>query len=70
MQINKPAGGAAIADRFKLDVPAKGAAKSAPAGSGAMLAVVIGLVALAVAGFLSYKLYDHATYMQEKVAQG
>ena len=64
------AGGATIADRFKLDVPAP----SAKSGGGtvgkkaAMIALVVGLVALTVAGILTIVLYQHWDYLCNQVA--
>ena len=54
-------GGATIADRFKLDksdVPARPAL-----GKAATVAAVAGLIALAVAGILTYILWQHWTYL-------
>ena len=64
------AGGATIADRFKLDVPEP----SAKSGGGtvgkkaAMIALVVGLVALTVAGILAFVLYQHWDYLCNQVA--
>ena len=55
-------GGATIADRFKLDAPAQ--TKSAGAGVGTKIAVVAGLVALAVVGILAYTLYGHWEFLK------
>ena len=58
-----PSGGATIADRFKLDAtePAK---RPAGAGVGTKVAVAAALVALAVAGILTYTLYDHWEFLK------
>ena len=56
-------GGATIADRFKLDMPDPNAQK-APAGKGALFAVIAGVLALAVAGILTFVIYQHWTYLQ------
>ena len=56
-------GGATIADRFKLDMPDPNARK-APAGKGALFAVVAGLLALGAAGVLTFVLYQHWTFLQ------
>ena len=55
-------GGAAIADRFKLDVPDPNAKKST--GVGTILAVEAGFLALAVAGILTFVLYTHLDFLQ------
>lgn len=55
-------GGAAIADRFKLDMTDPSANKK-PAGKGAMFAVLAGVIALAVAGFLTFLLYQHWEFL-------
>ena len=55
-------GGATIADRFKLDLtePAK---KPAAGGPAATVAAVAGLLALAVAGILTYILWQHWEFL-------
>ncbi len=65
-----PTGGAAIADRFKLDAPAPGKGKgggAAPHGTinktAALVALIAGFVALAVAGILTWTLYQHWEYL-------
>ena len=58
------AGGAAIADRFKLDLQDANAKKGASGGVSAMIAGVFALVALAVAGLLTYKLYAHWEFLK------
>lgn len=55
-------GGATIADRFKLDMPDPNA-KKAPAGKGTMCAVIAGVLALAVAGFLTFVIYQHWQFL-------
>ena len=56
------AGGATIADRFKLDMtePAK---KPAAGGPASRIAAVAGLLALAVAGILTYILWQHWEFL-------
>lgn len=56
------AGGATIADRFKLDMtePAKKPASGGPAST---IAAVAGLLALAVAGILTYILWQHWEFL-------
>ena len=56
------AGGATIADRFKLDMtePAK---KPAVNGTATTVAGIAGLVALIVAGILTYILYQHWEFL-------
>ena len=56
------AGGATIADRFKLDMTDPNA-KKAPAGKGTMCAVIAGVLALAVAGFLTFVIYQHWQFL-------
>ena len=55
-------GGAVIADRFKLDMtePAK---KPAAGGPASTIAAVAGLLALAVAGILTYILWQHWEFL-------
>jgi len=55
-------GGAAIADRFKLDMPDPSAQKVA-AGKGTTFAVIAGLLALAVVGVLTYVLWQHWEFL-------
>ena len=57
-------GGAAIADRFKLDIQDTSAKKSSSGGTAAMVAGIVALAALAVAGLLTYKLYDHWEFLK------
>ena len=58
----KPAAGnGAVADRFKLDAPAP--SKGVPAGKGATVAAIAGLVALVVAGILTYVLWQHWDFL-------
>lgn len=57
-------GSAAIADRFKLDMQDAGAKKSSSGGVSAMVAAIFALVALGVAGLLTYKLYAHWEFLQ------
>ena len=56
------AGGATIADRFKLDMtePAK---KPAVSSTASTVAAVAGLLALAVAGILTYILWQHWEFL-------
>ena len=56
------AGGATIADRFKLDMtePEK---KPAAGGKATTCAVAAGLIALAVAGILTYILWQHWEFL-------
>ena len=61
-QAASPAGGATIADRFKLDVPEKPVSKGA--GTATKIAVVAALIALAVAGILAFTLYDHWEFLK------
>lgn len=54
---------ATIADRFRLDVPDANAKKSA-SGAATTVAVVAGLAALAVAGILTFIMYQHWSFLQ------
>ena len=56
------AGGATIANRFKLDMtePEK---KPAAAGASTTVAGIAGLIALVVAGILTYILYQHWEFL-------
>lgn len=56
-------GGAAIADRLKLDVPDK-AASAKTTSTGTKIAVIAALVALVVAGILAFTLYDHWEFLK------
>lgn len=68
MTIKKPAkeGGAAIADRFRLDKPAEGrkASSSEEGGVALKIAVACGAIALIVAGALTYTLWTHWEFLQ------
>ena len=79
MKIKKPAkpatpaaataaGGATIADRFKLDLPAPGAAKKAASGTvsakGASIALGAALVGLAIVGILTFVIYQHWEFLK------
>ena len=54
-------GGATIADRFKLDTPPP--VKSG-AGTGTKIAVAAAVIALIVAGVLTYTLYGHWEFLK------
>ena len=56
-------GGATIADRFKLDMQDPNAKKSS-GGVGTTIAAVAGLVALAVAGVLTFIIYQHWEFLK------
>lgn len=57
-------GGATIADRFKLDLTDPAALKAASVGKkGTTAAFVAGLIALAVAGLLTFTLYQHWAFL-------
>lgn len=51
-------GSAVLADRFKLDLQDPGPKRSS-AGAAATVAAVAGLIALAVAGILTFVIYQH-----------
>ena len=55
---------ATIADRFKLDMPDPAAAKKSSGGAGAMIALVAGLLALAVSGVLTFIIYQHWEFLK------
>lgn len=55
-------GGATIADRFKLDMPDPNAGK-ASGGVGTVCAVIAGVLALAVSGFLTFMIYQHWQFL-------
>lgn len=59
----QPAGGATIADRFKLDA-AEPVKKSADTGVATKVAVIAALAALAIAGLLTYTLYGHWEFLK------
>ena len=50
-------GGATIADRFKLDIPAEKTTKGP--GKSTAVAFIAGLAALAVVGILTFVMYQH-----------
>lgn len=59
-----PAGGVAIADRFRLDVPAGPSAKNGTISkTAALCALIAGGISLAVAGILTFLLYSHWEYL-------
>lgn len=58
-----PAGGATIADRFKLDLSDPGAKKPAAGGKAAACTLAAGLAALAAAGILAYLLWQHWEFL-------
>ena len=57
------AGGATIADRFKLDLQDPNAAK-ASAGAGTIAALIAAVLALVAAGVLTFVLYQHWEFLQ------
>lgn len=57
------AGGATIADRFKLDMPDPAASKP-KSGIGTTIAVVAAFAALAVVGILTFVIYQHWEFLQ------
>lgn len=61
------AGGAAIADRFKLDaVPAGPSAKNGTISkTAAATALAFGFVAFLIAGILTFMLYQHWDYLMQ-----
>ena len=58
-------GGATIADRFKLDLPDPNATAARMVGKkAAMAALIVGLVALGLAGLLTFPLYSHWEFLK------
>ena len=60
--------GPMIADRFKLDAPDQNAKKGSVGKKAATAALVAALVALAVAGILTFVLYQHWDFLCNQVA--
>ena len=61
--------GATIADRFKLDVPDASAKKGGSVSkTAATIALVVGFISLAVAGILTFVLYQHWDFLCNQVA--
>ena len=58
------AGGAAIADRFKLDLQDPAAKKGSSGGVAATIAAIAGFAALIVAGVLTFIIYQHWEFLQ------
>ena len=58
------AGGAAIADRFKLDLQDPAAGKRSSGGAGATIAALAGFAALVVAGVLTFVIYQHWEFLK------
>ena len=59
-----PEGGVAIADRFRLDVPAAAAPTAGTVSrKAATVALIFGLIALAVSGILVFILYKHCAFL-------
>ena len=52
-------GSAVLADRFKLDLQDPNAKRGSSGGAAATVAAVAGLIALAVAGILTFVIYQH-----------
>ena len=59
-----PAGGAAIADRFKLDLQDPSQKKASSDGVAGTIAAVAGFVALGVAGILTFIIYQHWEFLK------
>ena len=64
MSAEAAAPSAAIADRFRLDVPDENAKKKSSGGAATTVAVLAGVAALAVAGILTFIIYQHWTFLQ------
>ena len=58
------AGGAAIADRFKLDLQDPSAKKGSSGGKAAAAAAIAGFIALIVAGVLTFIIYQHWEFLR------
>lgn len=58
------AGGAAIADRFKLDLQDPAEKKSSSGGIAATIAGIAGFIALGVAGILTFVIYQHWEFLK------
>ena len=58
------AGGAAIADRFKLDLQDPSAKKGSGGGKAATVAAIAGFIALIVAGVLTFIIYQHWEFLK------
>lgn len=64
MTVHPSSGGAAIADRFRLDAtPGPSAKNGTISRKAAQAALIAGFVCLALAGILTYMLYDHWSYL-------
>ena len=64
-----PQTGATIADRFKLDMPDASAKKGGSVSkTAATIALVVGFISLAVAGILTFVLYQHWDFLCNQVA--
>ena len=57
---NSAKGGAAIADRFRLDAPET---KGRPVGKGATVAFIAAMLSLIVSGVLVYLLWQHWDFL-------
>ena len=58
-------GGATIADRFKLDIQDPTAKpKSSGGGKSALFALIAGVLALGVAGILTFIIYQHWEFLK------
>ncbi|MBR4354198.1 MAG: hypothetical protein IKP97_02735 [Kiritimatiellae bacterium] len=57
-------GGATIADRFKLDVPAKPAKSGGASSAAGNIALCAALAGLALAGILTFVIYQHWEFLK------
>ena len=57
-------GGATIADRFKLDVPAKPVKSGGASAAGSSIAFFVALAGLALAGILTFVIYQHWEFLK------
>ncbi len=57
-------GGATIADRFKLDVPAAAPARTVNK-TASLIALIAAVVALGVSGMLTFTLYQHLEFLMQ-----
>ena len=61
--VSPAVGGAAIADRFKLDLQDP-AARKGSSGTAATVAAIVGFAALIVAGVLTFIIYQHWEFLK------
>ena len=57
-------GGAAIADRLRLDVPDPNVVKKSSGGPATTVAVIAAVIALIVSGILTFVMYQHWEFLK------